>query len=111
MFEYIEKLKVKPAHARQRIAFASATGITAVVAVGWVAVTATSGTFALNSEFSPSPDMPADFNEAFADTRSGFDSLLGAVGAFQSGEQQGRIIVETETSTSLDKGEATVIPF
>jgi len=112
MFEYIEKLKVKPAQVRQRIAFGAAGGVTALVAVGWIAVTATSGAFALSDDsFAANPDMPTDFNQAFEGTKSSFDSLLGAVGAFQSGEQGAQIIVETESSTSLDEGEQTVIPF
>ncbi len=107
MFEYIESLKGKPAHVRERIAFGAAGGVTAVVAVGWLAVTATSGTFALNVD----SQAPGDIDAAFAETRSSFDSLLGAVGAFQSGETEGEIIVETKATTSLDKGEPTSIPF
>ncbi len=109
MFTYLETLKVKPGHIRERIAFGTAAGVTAVVAVGWVAVVASSGTFALSPI---DPAVQQEVGSAFADTRSNFDSLLGAVGAAQSGQDSASgIVVETQSSTTADAAQPTVIPF
>ena len=109
MFEYIESLKLKPGHIRERIALGTAAGVTAIVAVGWVTVVASSGSFALAPSDNTN-DAASDIGAAFTNTQSGFNSLLGAVGAMGGNEQSG-IMVETESSTTLDKGNPTVIPF
>jgi hypothetical protein len=110
MFAYIESLKAKPEHVRQRIALGASAGVTALVAICWVAVIATSGMFAIDSSTYASAGDD-DFTQTLADTKSGFSQLLGAVGATDFGSDDAQIDVETKTTTTLDKGEATTIPF
>ncbi len=108
MFEYLEQLRLKPGHIRERIAFGVAAGTTGLVALGWIAVTATSNIFVLN----PSPTVTQtndgqDIGSVLARTKDGVTSLLGAAGATQLPEQG--ITVETSASTTMDT--PTVLPF
>jgi hypothetical protein len=115
MFDYLERLRLQPGHIRHRVAFGTAAGITAIVAAGWLAVVASNGTFALAPVNTGSDSSGADIGTAIDETRTGFSTLLGgAEGAFGGGDTSKPgmgIVVETQTSTTLDEKPPTVIPF
>jgi len=107
MFDRLETLRLQPGHVRQRIAFLTALLITGLIATGWLAVATTSGTFALNPSHGSASDTQ-DLGSAFAQTKTGITSLLGAAAAFQS--NSAGINVETQSSTTVDDV-PTVLPF
>jgi hypothetical protein len=120
MMEYLEKLRAKPGHVRERIAFGVAAGFTALVFVAWGAVIATNGTLALApSSFAVTDTDASQINSAANKTKSGFTNLLGAAAAFQSGDSEQTsglsadtgITVETHASTTGSQSAPTVIPF
>lgn len=115
--DYVEHLKSKPEHVRQRIALGASAGFTAVVLVGWVVALGASGTLALSSSSSANSDT--GLAQAAQETKSGFSNLLGAASAYQQASQSGTApltIVGGRASSTLDqKTDAnegkTVIPF
>lgn len=110
--DYVEHLKSKPEHVRQRVALASSGLITGLVVVGWLVALTSSGTLALSSE--PQYD---DITVASQESAEDFSNLLGAAGAFRTGlDGAGSVtVVETTESSTLEQedsiGERTVIPF
>jgi len=115
MFDYLENLRMKPGHVRRQIAAGTAACLTAFVAVGWFAVNASSGTFALApADAAPALDSSetSHFADAFSDTKSGFASLLGAAGAsFSSGSDASGIVIQTQSSTTVNQEQPTSISF
>ncbi len=109
MLDYLERLRAKPEHIRRRIASGTAVGVTAVVALAWMAVITTNGTLA----FTP-PALPNDpaLHSAVAQTTSSFSNLLGAAAAYQSGTPApSGIQIETTASSTLAPSAPTTIPF
>ena len=111
--DYVEHLKSKPVHVRQRVAVATSGAITGLIALAWVVSLSASGSLAL----SPGPSVSANIASATRDSGEEFSNLLGAAGAFRSGLEGGSTItvVDTKASSTLDrpgeKDERTVIPF
>ncbi len=109
MFDYLEKLRLKPGHIRERIAYGTAAGTTAVVALGWFLVAVSSGTFSLTPSAIVDAAGAKEFDSAFAGTKDSASSLLGAVGAYKS--TSSGITVETQASTTVNAPTPTVLPF
>lgn len=114
IMDHIDTLRAKPEHVRHQIAMAVAFGVTGVVAAGWIAAMATSGTLALKSE-------PIVTDLASVEKPSTpISSLLGAAGAaFGATSTDASLnIVDSKTSSTLDTKAVspstsgkTVIPF
>lgn len=110
MFEYLETLRLQPGHIRRRIAFLSAALATGLIATGWLAVAATSGTFLMGpSNYTAANQTANQLGSAFSQTQTGITSLLGAAAAFKSDGSASGITVQTETSTTMET--PTVLPF
>ena len=112
IFEHIEHVKGKPHHIRKQIAFAVATGGTAVIALVWLTGNVTSGAFALK------PTSFADIAEQRNLETSGAggnnaQNIAGAGATLQTANSSARIeIVDTASSTRpTKKAEQTTIPF
>ncbi len=104
--DYVEHLKRKPLHERERIAAFSAGAVTFVIALGYLVAITTSDRLTLDS--APRPTTVA--------SEQRFSDLLGAAAAFNgSFAQDGEItVVESKRSSTLESsetGSATVIPF
>ena len=119
MRDFIERLQAKPEHVRHRIAFFSSFSLTAVVAVAWFAAVANSGVLTLaplNASSGSGFGALTDTSALVKDTSTGWDDLLGAVGA-AGGTSSGDptlSIVDERASSTLDRNavdERTVIPF
>jgi hypothetical protein len=113
--DYIEELKSKPEHIRRRVALGVSTGITGLVAIGWLVALGSSGTLALST---PADEAGTQGIAAAAQqTQTGFADLLGAASAFQAATDGHAplTIVGTRASSTLDQPSAedtrTVIPF
>ncbi len=116
--QHLHTLKSQPSHVRERVAVGVSGGITALVAVGWFAAMASSGSFSLATKsVAESVRPPQEVTEGVAASGGTLKSLMGAAGeAFGgTGSQKPAIsVVETRSSSSLDAGvrpDATVIPF
>jgi hypothetical protein len=108
MMDFIERLRAKPEHVRQRIAFGASAGITGVVATGWLMTLLVSGTFSI----APSPAKSSDAaiattNEAarnVADSanqiHTGFQQLMGAVGAASTTAAAAPTLTVTDAGSS-----------
>jgi|SRR6185437_3129405 len=105
MLERLDALRTKPGHIRERIAFLTAALFTGVVAAGWFAVAASSGTFALRTNSSGQ-----DIGAAFSQGATGVSSLLGAAAAYSNTVANPGITVETESSSTVEDV-PTVLPF
>ncbi len=111
IISYIEYLRTKPHHVRRRIALASASGITSLIAIIWVSGNVTSGSFAIDgSNFADSTaSSPAVVSQPITES-----SLLGSVGASSEKNNEAHIeIVSTGSSSTIseEEPERTVIPF
>lgn len=112
IFQHIEYVKGKPHHVRKQVALATATGITAVVALVWFFGTLSSGTFAIQG--SSFADSTSGDSSAVTGTNGSSDSAIaGAAAAVEDQSAPAHIeIVDTSSSTSSEKKvEPTVIPF
>jgi|CXWL01.1.fsa_nt_gi hypothetical protein len=111
--DYLERLRAKPERVRRQIALRASGAITLVVFLGWLTAFVSSGTLALNSSDTTTPNLSGVASETSADV----SKLLGAASAFQKNIEQAPPIrvIETNASSTLDAGvsagEATVIPF
>ncbi len=115
--DYIEELRRKPEHIRQRIAIGSSIGITGLVFVGWLTALTTSGTLASQPTIADAHEAE-QMSAAVEATKSNFSELLGAVGSIQAPSQNegGLQIVDATTTTTFDTPSdplegKTVIPF
>lgn len=110
MIEFIEQLRGKPHHVRHRIAVGTATGVASVIALGWVAVIIASHPFSGSQFYANAPGSATV--AAVTQTKSGWQDLLGAVGAAGSaGSQPGITVVTTQSSTTVSTSTPTVLPF
>ena len=102
--ETVHSLRQKPLHVRENIALGVAGGITAIVAVGWFAATAVSGTFSLAPKSIPTNTAAPAFAKAADSTKTSFDSLLGAAGAAvgATNTPNSITIVDTQVHSTLD---------
>ena len=117
--EHIERLREKPHHVRHTIAFGVAFGFTGLVAVGWMAALATSGTLALAPRESVAEEDTA--TKALTESASAFSNLMGAAGAaFSATSTEAALtIIQTKTSSTIETNASssasgagkTVIPF
>ncbi len=103
---YVEHLKRKPAHERERIAFLSAGAVAAVVTLGYLGALVSSDRLAFESQ-------PVEF--VAEDSQQSMNSLLRAAAAFDVIDEEGDItVVESKSSSTMetpDQSSATVIPF
>lgn len=111
--DYLEHLKRKPAHIKQRIAFGSATAVTGLVFAVWLTGLVTSDALALTPS---DPEVSESLAEAHAQTSEGFSELLGAASAFTSAVSgDGITVVDAGASSTLPaaapEDTRTVIPF
>ena len=115
IFDHIEHVKGMPRHIRERVAFASAALITALIAFVWVAGSLSSGAFAIHSgSFTDIAGQGGAAATATGDT-SGSQSLAGAGAAAALGTDApvpAHIeIVDATSSTPKVQAEQTTIPF
>lgn len=115
--DYIEELRSKPEHVRERIALGSSIGITALVFVGWLTALTTSGALVSQPTIADAHEAE-QMSAAVEATKSSFSGLLGAAGAAQSASKnEGELqIVDATTTTTFDTQSdpmegKTVIPF
>ena len=116
--DHLDRLREKPEHVRHRIAFLTSAGVTALVAILWVTALATSGTLALKQTAPEVVDGQPRVAETFAETKSAFSELMGAVGAAAGATSSEPTLttVESRTVTTFDTKigndtDKTVIPF
>ena len=109
MFDYLQKLRSKPEHVREQIAFGTAGVIAALIFVAWLAAFVAQGGLAFTPPGIAPTSLPAE-NSQSANVLSGF---LGASAANKTSEKQGGIeVVETRVSSTLEKeAEPSSIPF
>ncbi|MBU1292975.1 hypothetical protein KJ819_02830 [Patescibacteria group bacterium] len=113
--KHLETLRAQPNHVRHQVALFSSVGVTALVAFAWIATLATSGTLALSD--TPGKEETLQVKETFAQSKSAFSELMGAVGAVTNGTGEPAItVVDTRTTTSFEtkienNTSKTVIPF
>lgn len=114
---HIERLKEKPSHIRERIAFGISGGITGLVAIGWLVAMSTSGSFSLATKSVANAVTPSsEVTQTVSQGTSNFNSVMGAAAAsFGLGGEDAQIkVVDTKTTSTLetaDTASATVIPF
>lgn len=110
IFQHIEYVKGKPHHVRKQVAFATAAGVTAVVALVWFFSTLSAGTFAIQGSTFADSTSEASTTTNSVQSNSG---IAGAAAAVQDENAPAHIeIVDTSTSTTPAKQqEQTVIPF
>ncbi len=113
---HIQKLQDKPLHIRERIAFGTSAGITAVVAIGWLVGMSASGSFSLATKSIAESVRPSEeVSNTLSNGSSNFKSLLGAAGAALGNPNAPAAIqvVDTRESSTLPEstGTPTVIPF
>jgi hypothetical protein len=114
--EVVHSLRQKPVHVRENIALGVAGGFTLLVALGWFAATAASGTFSLAPTTLAQTDN-TDVQQAVSGSKDGFNQLLGAAAAsFGASSSPASItIVDTKVQSTLDQNtipaDQTVIHF
>ena len=115
IFEHIEYIQGKPHHIRKKVAYATAGGVAALVALVWFFGTLSSGAFAIQgSTFAQStggdPATTTDTGIVDGGTDSG---IAGVAASLPQSQTQAHIeIIDSSTSTSSEKPvEPTVIPF
>ncbi|OGG93974.1 hypothetical protein A2609_02425 [Candidatus Kaiserbacteria bacterium RIFOXYD1_FULL_47_14] len=115
IFEHIENAKQKPHHIRKRIAFASAAGVSALIAFVWFAGSLATGSFAVRGTSFADAGVQGGIETTSGG--SGYDSassgIAGAAAALQNKNASAHIeIVDTASSTRpVRKAEQTTIPF
>lgn len=120
LFEHIEYLKQKPHDTRRQIAFATAFGASALVALVWFVGVVSTGTFAIQgSSFAESTGQQPSLATG---PQSSHTDLLGAASAADAASNSANApahieIISTATSSTLSgksggpQAEQTVIPF
>jgi len=115
MLDFIERLRQKPEYVRRRIATGTAVTLTGIVTLGWIGALVAGNAFILE----PATDAPTLAQTGSTLTgavkNAPFEELMGAVGAVQGGGEPSLIIVESESSSTIEDApvveERTVIPF
>lgn len=106
VFDHIERVKGKPHHVRRKVAFGTAFGVTASIALLWFGFTLSAGTFALQGT-----TFAESTGAAPAKPTPGDSSLLaGAAAAFPKKEEP-RIEIVDVTKPAPSEPEATILPF
>lgn len=113
---YIDRLRAKPEHVRQRITLGAAAAMTGVVTLAWVGTLAATGTFALNSKQEDTSGVFAQVTPTAAKSDTNFNELVGAVGAGLGVAQKPELVIEDNgASSTLDRTapppSATVLTF
>lgn len=125
LINQIEKLRAKPHHVRERIAFGTAAGVTGVVGLIWIVTLAATGTFSLapsgGTLAGGNPSDAASAQNSIAQTQNGFSQLVGSAGAAFGATSSApalRIVddgtkssLETKQANATNNSNATVIPF
>jgi hypothetical protein len=120
MIQYIDSLRQKPEHVRQRIALAAASAVTGIVALSWAGTLAATGAFSLAPTSRQVPTALVQVTPtaaAASDTDTNFNELLGAVGAGLGTTAKSELTIEDSgTSSTLDRAaptasSATVLTF
>lgn len=111
LFRHIDRVKEKPHHVRRKVALATASGITAFIAVAWFAYSLSVGGFAIQgATFADSVGASGS-----TVTAGGSEGLAGAAAAPSWGtpKEEPRIeIIDPKTSqTKRSAPEPTIIPF
>src|SRR5581483_5311529 len=119
---HIERIRSKPHHVRERIAFGIAAAITAFVSVIWFGTLAATGQLSLAPTTSSDDGANAAAQQAITQSQSNFSQLLGASGAAvgATSTPTGLHIVDNGSHSSLEQkqsqvtannSDTTVIPF
>ena len=108
MFDYLQKLRAKPEHVRERIAFGTAGVIAALIFVAWLAAFVAQGGLA----FTP-PGIVEPSSSESTQSASALSGFLGASALNKAPEKSGGIeVVETRVSSTIEKeAEPSSIPF
>jgi hypothetical protein len=111
IFDHIEYVRGKPHHVRKRVAFATAAGITAVIALVWFIGSLSLGAFAISG--SSFADSTGQSPAVTTDNNTGDTGIAGAAAALPSATTPAHIeIIDAASSTSgQSKAEQTIIPF
>jgi hypothetical protein len=110
VFEHIEHVKGKPHHIRKRVAFATAAGVTGLIAFVWLAGSLSAGVFAIGGN---SFDQSVGQSGGTTSGSNGNSNLAGVAGALEGASAPAYIeIVDTASSTRpVKKAEQTTLPF
>jgi len=110
VFEHVDYVKGQPHHVRKRVAFGVATGVSALVALVWIAGSLATNAFAIQgSTFAMSGEQ-----ETVATTSAlGDTGLAGAAAAVQDANAPAHIeIVDTSVPVPVKKqSDQTILPF
>ena len=109
--QHVEYAKGQPHHIRKRIAFIVAAVGTALIALAWLAVSVSTGAFAIQG--STFADVGGAGNASTSDNvGSGTTGVAGAASAIQQNAPAHiEIIDSTPAMSSGKKAEQTTIPF
>ena len=111
IFDHIEQVKGKPHHVRKRVAFATATALTGLIAVVWLVGSVSSGIFALKA--TSFADSTVQGNSLTTGSNSDTQGIAGTAAAFSGANASARIeIVDVASSNPVKRQtEQTTIPF
>ncbi|MDB5195191.1 MAG: hypothetical protein JWO84_375 [Parcubacteria group bacterium] len=115
--EVVRSLRDKPLHVRENIAIGVSGGITLLVALGWFAASAASGTFSLSPNATLAATNNPEMQQAVNSSKDGFSQLLGAASASigASSSPATITVVDTQVHSTLDQqtvpADQTVIHF
>lgn len=111
VFEHIEYVKGQPHHVREGIAFAAATGCTALIAFVWLAGSLWTGAFALkSSSFADSAGQSPAVAPVYDSSKNGLAGVAAALPTAANAPAHIEI-VDAASSTPEKKAEQTIIPF
>lgn len=101
MLDFIERLRAKPEHVRRRIAVSTATAVTGVVTLGWLAALVAGNTVMLEQPAEGTPTLAGSAEEMTAsveNARASWQAAFGETG--EAGEDLE--IVEGGTTSTID---------
>ncbi len=114
VFEHIEHVRAKPHHIRKRIAFASATIGTTIIALVWFIGSLSMGSFSIKgSSFAASMGQgDAAVGESGATGNQGLAGVGAAAALQQSADAPAHIeIVNAPAASAKQQAEETTLPF
>ena len=105
MLEFIDRLRQKPEHVRRRIAAGTAVTLTGIIALGWMGALIAGNAFILtpNNNAPSLAESGAELGNAVKQRPSGFNQLMGAVGASGEEENASLIIVEGREQSTIEE--------
>ncbi|MBI2025408.1 hypothetical protein HYT04_01310 [Candidatus Kaiserbacteria bacterium] len=111
IIEHIERVKGQPHHVRRRIAFGTAAAGTAIIALTWLAISLSTGAFALkDTSFARSA-----YGDGATEASGGAEQLAGVGAAALLSDDNApasiEIIDSPSSSSPGKKAEPTIIPF